>query len=215
MTTSKITAHKSATTGNAPKVKVPETMILYTGAANIDKAIDALHKSATKVQVEMHKIAVSVLMHVSVHKDVRVVPVMIQKLITAMPEMSRINALRAWFEHFGPVAFGADNGIVYTKGKVCDVKGAMRMPFWKFVPEQAYVPVNVESMFASIIKKLQTDQVKVEGVDHSKTITALEALVKAQTVTTVDAKANKPSPKAKAVKPPSPKAAAPATPVMN
>lgn len=147
-----------------------KTLKLYVGVAAIDKAILSLHKRGQALQAEMHKIAVSVLAHVNEHKDVRVVA----KMLAAMPEASRTNALRAWFEHFGPVGFGEKDNI-FHKPKNVNMQAAAATPFWKFQPEAAYQPIDVEAKLSALIKALTKDESETKR-DHHDVINVLSAL---------------------------------------
>ncbi|WKV17036.1 hypothetical protein [Nostoc phage NMeng1] len=147
-----------------------KTINLYVGTAAIDKAILSLHKRGQAIQNEMHKIALSVLSHVNEHKDVRVVG----KMLSAMPEVSRTNALRAWFEHFGPVVFGDKDSIMH-KPKNVNMQQAAETPFWKFQPEAAYQPIDVEAKLSALIKALTKDETETNR-DHHDVINVLSAL---------------------------------------
>lgn len=148
---------------------------LYTGTAAIDAAIVKLHKSGQRVQSEMHKLACSVLDHVGKHSDITVVG----RFINAMPEMARKNALRNWFETFGPVVFGEGEQISFVKGKQTKLQPAMQKPFWKLVGVEGkpYEAIDVQAQVAIWIKKLRTDAVNTKR-DHSALIHALECSVK-------------------------------------
>jgi hypothetical protein len=143
---------------------------LYVGTAAIDKAILSLHKRGQALQNEMHKIALSVLSHVNEHKDVRVVA----KMLSAMPEVSRTNALRAWFENFGPVVFGEKDAVMHRPKNV-NMQAAAEMPFWKFQPEAPYQPIDVEAKLAALIKALTKDETETKR-DHHDVINVLSAL---------------------------------------
>lgn len=154
---------KSKNASPAPAMK------LLTTVKAIDAAILDIHNRGTSLQADMHVAACSVLKHVGTHHDVRIVA----KLLAAMPEMSRKNALKAWFEHFGPVAFGKGDEIVFVRDKATLLGDGMATQFWKFQPEQEYKAMNIISWCEQQIKKLETDQAKT-GADHSGLIMALK-----------------------------------------
>jgi hypothetical protein len=143
-------------------------MKLYMTVAEIDKAVLAFHKKGQTLQSEAHKLACSVLRHLGEHGDIRVVA----KFIASMPEMSRANALRAWFEAFGPIAFDK-NEPSYAKAKPVKLGEAIEMPFWKFKPEPEYVPLDAAAALEKLIKRLVKDA-KETGADHNETIAALK-----------------------------------------
>jgi hypothetical protein len=143
---------------------------LYTTVAAIEAACVAFGKRADKLQNEAHKIACSVLAHVGEHSDVRVVT----KFIEALPGSYRTNAVREWFETFGPIAF-KDGKAVFAQGRKTKLGEAMAKPFWKFKPEPTYVPIDAAKALESLIKKLEKDT-KELGTDHTATIAALKVV---------------------------------------
>jgi hypothetical protein len=149
-------------------------MALLTSVAAIDKAITAIHKTGQQLQLDMHTVACSVLKHLGKNGDVRYV----LKLINAMPEMSRKNGLMAWFEHFGPVTFTEDKGVVlatHVKDKKTLLGDAMAKPFWKFKANEGapYEPIDMQAWAAQQIKKLEKDAKETKR-DHTHLIMALK-----------------------------------------
>ena len=157
------------------------TLKLYKTAAQIDAACIAFFKKGQTLQTEAHKIACSVLAHLGEHGDIRVVA----KFLNAMPEMSRANALRAWFEAFGPISFDK-NEPVFVKTKKTKLGEALATPFWKFKPEPEYVPLDAAAALDKLIKRLIKDA-KETGTDHSVTIQALKLVPVSRSVVTVEA----------------------------
>lgn len=147
-------------------------MELYTTSKAIDTACVALHAAGQTVQNEMHKVACSVLVHYAKNNDKRVV----EKLLKAMPESARTNALRDWMNFFGTMSIGAKDEIVTVPGKKLKLADAMAKPFWKFSPEKAYVPLDVHAAITGLIKKLERDA-KETALDHSNQINALRAMI--------------------------------------
>lgn len=145
------------------------TFKLIAGAANIDRAIAIMHVRGQKLQTECHVLACSVLNHVAEHGDIRIVA----KFLNAMPEAARVNALRSWFEAFGPISFDG-NSPSYAKGKKTRLGDAMSTPFWKFKAEAEYEPIDVVKQLANLIKKLEKD-VKKTKRDHSDVLNGLKA----------------------------------------
>lgn len=140
---------------------------LYETVAEIDAACVKFHGKGQTLQTEAHRIACSVLVHVAKHGDIRV----LVKFLASFPELSRVNAVRAWFEEFGPVTFQG-NTPSFARGKATRLGMAMEMPFWKFKPEAEYQPVDVAKAIDGLIKKLVKDA-KETGCNHSATIAAL------------------------------------------
>lgn len=145
-------------------------------ASELDARIANLHKRGQSLQNEMHKLACSVLAHVGEHKDVRIV----QSFILAMPEMSRTNGLRNWFEQFGPVKFNVDENkvetVVFVKDGKTKLGDAMAKPFWKFSAKEgaAYEPLEMQKYIEQQIKRLEKDA-KETGRNHKAVIDALRA----------------------------------------
>lgn len=150
--------------------KAPAMSALPTGLPAITKALTSIKTRGVKLQNDVHIAACAVLRHVGEHKDVRVV----QSLLDALPASYRTNAVRDWFTAYGPVVF-EKNKPVYVKGKETELTKAMSDPFWLFSVEAAYVPVDVNALINSVIKKLTTDQEKA-GTHHGKVIAVLEGL---------------------------------------
>lgn len=154
--------------------KTTTVTILKTVSAQ-DKLFALIHNNLRSVEAQMHQAACSVLWHVGQHKDMR----QIEKLLAAIDggeagNAVRINALKAWFETFGPISF-ADNKLSYVKGKATKLGEAQSVPFWKFKPEAAYVPVDTLALLDSMSKKLTKDQDEA-GADHSALLRSLAAL---------------------------------------
>lgn len=153
-----------------------KTADLYRTVASIDKAIKGIHTSGQTLQLEMHKVACSVLRHFGEHKDLRVV----LRLIDAMPEMARVNGLKTWFEKYTAIAFNADGTAVVVKDKATKLGDAMAEPFWKLKAKEgeAYKPLNVDTAIEGLIAKLRKDMAGAQAAgkdapDHSGLINAL------------------------------------------
>lgn len=157
------------------KSKTPAIAVAYVGVKAIDAAMVALFASGQSFQKEAQSVALSVLQHVATHGDVRVASKLVNGMLNAMPELSRINALRAWFEAFGPIAFDAEGIATYVKGKPADVAKAAATPFWKFSPEVPYQAMDVLKSVDQFIKRLQKDA-KETKKNHAPMIASLEAI---------------------------------------
>jgi len=140
---------------------------LYTTFADIEKATIAFSKAGAKLQSEAHKLACSVLAHVGEHGDVRVV----SRFLDSFPELSRVNAVRAWFENFGPVTFKGNNP-EFVRNCKTRLGEALETPFWQFKTEAEYKPINPAAALDQLAKRLRIDAKKT-GADHSAIIVAL------------------------------------------
>lgn len=154
-------------------------------ARSIPKAIKDIHSRGQSLQADMHQLACSVLSHLGKTKDIRHTLAFLQ----AMPEMSRANSMRQWFEAYGPIRFptaeekkaGAPEAM-FVKDKKTLLGDAMANPFWKFKATEgvAYEPVDVAAQIKQLIARLEKDQTKAKAagktVNHSATIAQLRAL---------------------------------------
>lgn len=157
------------------KSKTPAIAVAYVGVKAIDAAMVALFASGQSFQKEAHAVALSVLQHVATHGDVRVASKLVNGMCAAMPELSRINALRSWFEAFGPIAFNDEGVAVYIKGKPANVAKAAETPFWKFKPEEPYQAMDVLKSVDQFIKRLTKDQKETKR-NHGALVSQLEAI---------------------------------------
>lgn len=152
-------------------------------AAKLEGAIANMGKAAHNLQMDMHRVACSVLVHLGTHRDVRIV----YKLIHAMPDMARTNGLRKWLEVHAPVSITQDDAgadiITYVKDRAKGIGNgvklgeAIKKPFWKFNANEgdAYKPMNIEQAMGQFIKRLEADAKKA-GVDHTALLTSLKAI---------------------------------------
>ncbi|WP_439357865.1 hypothetical protein [Bradyrhizobium sp. DASA03007] len=152
----------------ATKPQTSATLKLVEGAGNITKRLATLKTTMASAQAETHLLACSVLAHVGKHKDVRLVTT----LLESVGDMVRTNAIRAWFEAHGPVAFDDKGAIRYAGERPTQIAKAMGTPFWKFKPEAAYVPMEIGKSFDRWVKALEKDA-KETGRDHTALIAGL------------------------------------------
>lgn len=152
-------------------------LVLIKGADNLNAAIKAVQETGQTYQKSVHQLAVSILYHVGEHGDTTVV----KRFIEAMPESTRSNGLRAWFEHFGPVKFDRDapsgtEVVQFVRGKPALIGDADAKPFWKFKAHEGkpYEALDMEKWLTSVIKKLEKDA-KEAHRDHSGLINDLTA----------------------------------------
>lgn len=163
----------------ATTAKKAAPMKLLSGAAAIEKALQSITRKGQSLQKDIHVAACSVLDHVGKHREISLVT----KLLAAMPDMSRRNAMRAWFDTFGMVAFDG-NDAKFDGNKKQRLGDAMAMPFHspKFKSEAEYVPLDIPAAIASLVKKLEADQKKVEGRNHVSLIASLSKLAPANAI---------------------------------
>ena len=147
--------------------------------AKLDAEITAFHKSGQNFQTRAHRLACSVLAKLIQDGDVRTV----LKFINAMPEMGRVNGLKAWFEAHGPIKFHEEKEVgllaAHVKGKDANKKlgDGMAKPFWKFSAKEGapYEPVDLNKELDRLVARLTKDAAKT-GRDHTATLNVLKTL---------------------------------------
>lgn len=149
----------------------PVAMVLLDTTKDIDNALESIKRRGGTLQGDIHVAACSILMHLDKHQDIRIV----ERLLSAMPDMSRKNAMRDWLAHNGPVMFDGDRP-QHVKGKAVSLAAAQGTPFWKFSPEKPYEPLVISKAIEQLIKKLQKDE-KETHVSHGAIILGLNKLV--------------------------------------
>lgn len=126
--------------------------IKFEKAADLSKAIESIATRGKKLQEDIHSAAVSCLYHADKHGDVT----LMQKLIEAVPAMSRKNALIAWCLEFGKFAASDDGrSVVYSKEGVTDIEAGATTPFWEFKPEAPFKAFDLQEELAKLIKKAE------------------------------------------------------------
>lgn len=161
-------------------------MKLHNTDAAIDAAIESILKRGKSLQNDIHKASCSILRQWFDSGNVATAVRQTNKLVGAMPDMARSNALKAWFESFAGFVWNKDEKhFVYrpdaTKIAEERVKAAIAEPFWAFSPEPDYKPMNIDAMIEAIVKKARQRRQKglKEGVDYvpEEKLKALEALL--------------------------------------
>lgn len=155
-------------------VSVKPAFALIGSLKEIEARIIGMHSTAQSLQTEMHVIACSALQRLGKHGDIRIV----LKMLNAMPEMARKNALIDWFTAFGPIAFTEENKVLsamHVKDGKTKLADAMAKPFWKFKANEGapYEPINFDTYISAQVKKLEKDA-KETGRDHTHLIMALK-----------------------------------------
>ncbi len=176
----KTTKTKQATTKQATQSAIK----LITGQAELDKAIKAFSTTSKNYDKRLHLISVSVLAHVAKHNNTTVIDTLFKNLFDSLAQSVRKNALIAWFEKFGNVAYNTEEKrLRYVKGKVAMVEDAIATPFWEFKPEAKYVPIDTNKAILHLIQRAEkrieegklTDK---DNIDKAQ-LAALKKIVKA------------------------------------
>lgn len=158
---------------NKKSVKA-EVVKIIKGEGSLKKAILSFGERKGALQVDAHIIACSILAHVELHGDIR----MVNSLLAAVGKdsMLRMNSLRTWFETFGKIKFEKGNPCYVSNAKT-RLGDAMAKPFWKFKAMEGtvYQPLVMTTYIDDQIKKLEKDIKNTPNADH----TAQRALIKA------------------------------------
>lgn len=167
-------------------VKTAPLFALLNTQTAINAEIKALHVIGATYQQRVHVLACSVLAHVGKHGDTRPVTAMVSKMIEAMPDMVRVNSLKAWFEAFGKITFDKDVA-GYAKSKTQRLGEAMEKPFWKFKSLEGvvYEPLVFGTWADKQIKLLQKDAEKT-GRNYDALILQLKTFKAGEPVAAVN-----------------------------
>lgn len=134
------------TVTKTPAVKVIDK------AAEVTKLIDSIESRGKKLAADIHRAAVSCLYHADKHGDVT----LMQRLLVAVPDFSRRNALIAWAVKFGKFAPSEDGkSVVYLKHGETDIEGGAAVPFWDFKPEQPFTQFDLGAELAKLVKRAE------------------------------------------------------------
>lgn len=148
---------------------------LIAGAKSINAAIESIQRRGKKLDKDIQIAALSAMQHHVEHGDVT----LINRLVSAMPKGSRVNALRTFIDTFGAVRYDTESKrFVHVKGKTFNIEAAMKVMWTEFKPESAYTPITDPlKQFDRLVSQFEKDV--AEMGDQSKVtpemITALKA----------------------------------------
>lgn len=149
------------------------TFKLLEGVAIISKAITSLQTRGKKYESDLHQTAVSCLNHAGKHGDITLA----NRLIEAIPTLTRKNALKDWFLAFGKFKWDAETKkLAYDKTKATLLEEAIDMPFWSFKSEPEYKPFDFNAAIQAVLAKAKKAKEKGETLPDDK-IEALSKLV--------------------------------------
>lgn len=127
---------------------------LITDTSKLNTLIDSIKKRGNTLQDDIHRAACSIIAHVVAHGDV--MPA--RRLVDAVPQMTRKNALLAWFEQYGPLRYDTDSKeLVYDKTKKdsVDIDSAKLVPFWEYKQEAEYKGMDFVAELAKLVKRAE------------------------------------------------------------
>jgi len=123
---------------------------LITGKANLIKAIGQVNVTGKALETLIHTVAVSVLAHIEQHREVSLA----NQLIDAVPVLARKNALRDWFVSFGKIKFDTETKLMaFNKTGKTDIVTATQNPFYTFVPEKEYQPMDLLAAITVLVNR--------------------------------------------------------------
>lgn len=152
-------------------VKAP-VFNLITGSKAIDTAIKSIATRGKSLDKDIHIAAVSTLMHADEHGDVTLA----QRLVDAIPQSARKNALKDWFLAMGKFSYDTQNKtLIFNKQGVTMKDKAIATPFWAFKPEPEYKPFDINAAIAQLVTRANKAVNNGDDVDQTK-LAALTAL---------------------------------------
>lgn len=137
-----------------------------------------LGQATKKLQSDIHNHAVLIAEHIAEHGDVTIADV----LVEALGKSIRANALRQWFLDLGGCSWNEDKKRFGKKKDFEFEKDvAEANPFYDYVPEAAFKPVNGEDLLKSVVAKMRkaiedTDNQGKHNVDKNM-LRALERIL--------------------------------------
>lgn len=153
----------------------------FIGSDNdITKEIGKIKTAGQKLQMNIHRVAVSILKRWNETGDCRPALKNMQALHDAFPQSLRTNAFKDWAQAYAQMvweeqafAWGAKPVVPTDK----DIEAAIGNPFWDFSPEKPYQPIDFTKLIQNVIKKAEKDM-KEMGEKSTVDKEALLQLVK-------------------------------------
>ena len=140
------------------KVAAVAPIQLLEGGAVIDKAILSFARKGKALDDYGHMLACSIVQHVFKHRESSLV----NKMIEALPQQARSNALKEYFESNSPITWDAERkAFVFSKerAKIMDatdsITQAKAIPFYTFKKEAEYKPLDLNLALAVLIKRAE------------------------------------------------------------
>lgn len=144
---------------------------LLKSVNKIEEAIADLARTGKSYQKRLHQVAASCLNHVAEHNDTR----LLNKLIEAVPNGFRTNALLAWSEEFGNVRWDSTKKRMrYAKDKQPNIEAAIATEPWTFKVAEGneYRPMDFVKLLNGLIQRAQRhiEEAKVEADKRGMTL---------------------------------------------
>lgn len=168
---------QAKSTGKAKKAVADKVAFKMLGtAAEINKAIDGIAKTGAAFEKAIHQAAVSCLAHCEKHHDIT----LMQRLLDALPVLTRRNSLKEWACTLGKFKWDEDandgkGAFAYDKAKKTMIEEAVNIPFWKIKAEPVYVPFDLTKQITNIMQSAARARKHGEAVPEDK-LAILQAL---------------------------------------
>lgn len=130
----------------------------------VNKQIASISKRSSGLRKDIAIAAASVVCHAVVHGDVT----LSDKLIKAMGDGWRLNALREWFIAFGPFVYNESDKVFnldkakrtelkkeYDADRTKFVTKLVAEPFYDFKPEPEFKPIDIPAMLKRALKQAE------------------------------------------------------------
>lgn len=125
-------------------------MKLFTTQADIVTAIESIRTTGKKLDLMIQTAACSIIAHVEKHGDIT----LINTLVDAMPNGSRVNALRDYMTNFSKGTYDDESkAFKFDKTKTTNQAGAEAIMWTEFSPEKPYVAFDLNALLAGLLKK--------------------------------------------------------------
>lgn len=153
-------------------------------------AIASIQRRGETVQLDIHLFLVAVASRWASTGDIRPAIKMVNKLVDALPQGIRSNAIKAWIEtHLG---FKWDQAGMFTPGDLkhadLSIKKLANIRWWEFKPEPDYKPMDFTASLLTLIKKADERVRKNDPRDaiNSDTLRAVKFAASGKTLGVAD-----------------------------
>lgn len=153
---------------------------------DLTKETKLVIQASGKLQTRIHALLLGMLDHAARSGDVRP---FFQLADGLKAGSQRVNGMMKWIETYAPVKqVETEEGIRFEvdkdrlnalkKNLTGAIERANANPFWKFKAEEGtpYKPMDVKQAVGQLIRRLETDQKNLDGVDHSAKILLLKEM---------------------------------------
>ena len=143
------------------QVQLVSEKTLYASTKAIEAAIAEASTKGNELQLEYHKIACSVIVHLGRNFDIRV----FNRLIDTMPEGLRKDSMQAFFDKYSVIVFDDNGEASIDKTKGTRLGDALANAWWKAKKATPYIPYN----FLDTLKKaLDVAQKRAKKAEQAK-----------------------------------------------